>query len=155
VQLDKEKIRLLVQSIGYQEASKQTGIKYATLRQMAKRGKWNDVVPKYQNAIVTQVTNPRTIADIHADTLRSLERETKLSFAKYSAKAARDSESATLRDSPYVHKAAQTASIVHNWGNDDKKPNAILNVAILTGAEKPEKIVEAREVESSPQDTSE
>jgi hypothetical protein len=34
-----------------------------------------------------------------------------------------------------VHKAAQVASITDSWGEKEKNPNAILNVAILTSGE--------------------
>ena len=56
---------------------------------------------------------------------------------------AKDAEQATLREASYVHKAAQVASITHSWGEKEKNPNAILNVAILTGAEKPERLIES------------
>ena len=62
---------------------------------------------------------------------------------------AEDAEQATLREAPYVHKAAQVASITHGWGEKEKNPNAILNVAILTGAEKPERVIDARECQDS------
>ena len=44
--VNKEAVRILVQSVGYQEASNQTGIAYGTLRQWANRGNWNAHVPK-------------------------------------------------------------------------------------------------------------
>ena len=56
---------------------------------------------------------------------------------------AKDAEQATLRESPYVHKAAQVASITHGWGNQDKNanpnsnPNTILNLGVLIGAIRP------------------
>jgi len=137
---------MLVADVGYLEASKLTGIAYDRLRQWAHRYKWNKVPtphPAIQKANVTVVTKP---ADAHAEVLRGLERETKLSLARYSAKAGKDAERATLRDSPYVHKLAQTAGIVHNWGDKQNNANAILNVAILTGQDKPEKTVSGTDV---------
>jgi hypothetical protein len=49
---------------------------------------------------------------------------------------AKDAEQATLREAPYVQKAAQVAALRIVGGEKEKNPNAILNVAILTGAEK-------------------
>ncbi len=48
-----------------------------------------------------------------------------------------------------MHKAAQVASITHSWGEKEKNPNAILNVAILTGAEKPERVIRDSEGQDS------
>jgi hypothetical protein len=62
---------------------------------------------------------------------------------------AKDAEQATLREAPYVHKAAQVASITHGWNQLEKNPNAILNVALLTGVEKPEKFVRGRDYQGS------
>jgi hypothetical protein len=53
---------------------------------------------------------------------------------------AKEAEQATLRESAYVHKAAQVASITHSWGNQDKNLNAILNLGVLSGTTPPEKI---------------
>ena len=84
-------------------------------------------------------------ADALANVLQEHARETKLSLARSARRMAKDAEQATLREAPYVHKAAQVASITHGWGEKEKNPNAILNVAILTGAEKPERVIDARE----------
>jgi hypothetical protein len=51
---------------------------------------------------------------------------------------AKDAEQATLRESPYVHKAAQVASITPGWGNQEKNPNTILNLGVLIGNIRPE-----------------
>ncbi|PYK52576.1 MAG: hypothetical protein DME48_14900 [Verrucomicrobia bacterium] len=84
-----------------------------------------------------------------ANVLQEHERETKLSLARSASRMAKDAEQATLREAPYVHKAAQVASITHSWGEKEKNPNAILNVAILTGAEKPERVIDARDCQDS------
>jgi len=81
--------------------------------------------------------------------LQEHERETKLSLARSARRLAKDAEEATLREAPYVHKAAQVASITHGWSQAEKNPNAILNVALLTGLEKPEKVVKGREYQES------
>lgn len=119
---------MLVLSIGYKATAEKTGVKYATLRQWAKRGKWFQK-PVHPFA-VTHVTRP---VDALASELETLGKQTKLSFAKYSHKVAKDSEKATLRDSPYVHKAIQGAAIVHGWNQPNETKQNILNLGILIG----------------------
>ena len=60
---------------------------------------------------------PQSIASILAEH----ERETKLSLARSARRMAKDAEQATLRQAPYVHKAAQVASITHGWGEKGKE----------------------------------
>ena len=99
-----------------------------------------------QSDAITPVQSvPQSLAVI----LSEHERETKLSLARSARRMAKDAEQATLRESSYVHKVAQTAGIVHQWDAREKNPNAILNVAILTGAEKPERVIDARECQDS------
>jgi predicted site-specific integrase-resolvase len=117
IPVNKEAIRILVADVGYQEASKQTGIAYGTLRQWANRGKWH-TTPTHSQAVTT-VTKP--IAQAHADILAEHERETRLSLAKYARRAAKDAEQASLKDSPYVKQAAQVAGIVHKWNDQEGK----------------------------------
>ncbi len=134
---------MLVADLGYNEAAKRLNVKPALLRQWAHRGKWS--VPIKTDSRVTLVT--RKPADVHAEALQSLERETRLSLAKYGAKASKDAEGATLRDSGHVKEVAQTAAIVHRW-NQDKSSTQILNIGILTGQDRPEKVVKGVEVET-------
>ena len=63
---------------------------------------------------MTTVTKP---AEIVLEELADNERETRLSLSRYAKRAAQDSENATLRDAPLVHKAAQVAGIVHKWND--------------------------------------
>ena len=83
------------------------------------------------------------------DDAPALRGETKLSLARSARRMAKDAEEATLREAPYVHKAAQVASITHGWNQVEKNPNAILNLAILTGVEKPQPPIKARECQDS------
>jgi hypothetical protein len=62
---------------------------------------------------------------------------------------AKDAEQATLREAPYVHKAAQVASVTHRWDRREKNPNQIVNLAILTDAEKPERVIRDSECQDS------
>jgi hypothetical protein len=127
------------------------GISEDAVRQRSKRERWM-ASPKAvaQRALAKPVTNvsPDALspADALANVLQEHERETKLSLARSARRMAKEAEQATLRESPYVHKAAQVASITHGWGNQDKNPNTILNLAVLTGVT-PGRPAEPRDVE--------
>ena len=132
-------VRVLAVAVGVREAARQMGISQDAVRQRSKREGWM-ASPKAvaQRALAKPVTsvspNALSPADALANVLQEHERETKLSLARSARRMAKDAEQATLRESPYVHKAAQVASITHGWGNQqDKNPNTILNVAVLTG----------------------
>jgi uncharacterized protein YjcR len=124
IQTDKEQIRMLVLSIGYDQTAERTGIKPATLRKWAERGNW--WAKAKPTKAVTNVT--RQPADILSDTLAEHERETRLSLARYASRAAKDAEQASLRDAPLVHKAAQVAGIVHKWDSEKSNQTFTLNV---------------------------
>jgi hypothetical protein len=134
------------------------GISEDAVRQRSKREGWM-ASPKTaaQRALAKPVTSvsPSALspADALANMLQEHERETKLSLARSARRMARDAEEATLREAPYVHKAAQVASITHGWGEKEKNPNTILNLAILTGQEEPTRTIRAREVDSECQDS--
>jgi hypothetical protein len=135
-------VRVLAVAVGVREAARQMGISQDAVRQRSKREGWM-ASPKTvaQRALAKSVTSvsPSALspADALANVLQERQRETKLSLARSARRTAKDAEQATLREAPYVHKAAQVASITHSSGEKEKNPNAILNVAILTGAEKP------------------
>ena len=139
-----------VSGIGLREIGRKMNIPESTVLAHAKRHAWTQQIQVatgqlavMQSDAITQVQSvPQSIASIFAEH----ERETKLSLARSARRMAKDAEQATLREAPYVHKAAQVASITHSWGLREKNPNAILNVAILTGAEKPERVIDARSV---------
>jgi hypothetical protein len=80
-------------------------------------------------------------ADALANVLQEHERETKLSLARSARRMAKDAEEATLREAPYVHKAAQVASITHGWREKEKNPNTILNLGVLIGSEGPTRAI--------------
>jgi hypothetical protein len=122
--VNKEQVRAVVLELGYNEAGAKLNIKPATLRQWAKRFHWNEV-RRHAQETVTSVTSP---VQVLADELAENERETRLSLSRYAKRAARDAESATLKDSPYVKQAAQVAGIVHKWGNDERQQHFTLNM---------------------------
>jgi hypothetical protein len=138
-------VRVLAVAVGVREAARQMGISQDAVRQRSKRERWM-ASPKTvaQRALAKPVTSvsPNAVSPAHALTnvLQEHERETKLSLARSARRMAKDAEQATLRESPYVHKAAQVASITHGWGNQDKNPNTILNLGVLIGTTPPEKI---------------
>jgi hypothetical protein len=131
IPVNKEEIRMPVADIGYKETSKRTGIKYGTLRKWACVYKWNKPITHSQ--VVTTVANgPQSPAIAHSEALKDLEGQTRLSLAKYARKASQDAEGATLRDAALVHKAAQIASITHQWDKGNSS-NTILNLGVLIG----------------------
>jgi hypothetical protein len=147
-------VRVPAVAVGVREAARQMGISQDAVRQGSKREGWM-ASPKTaaQRALAKPVTSVSPTALSPADALASVlqehERETKLSLARSARRMAKDAEEATLREAPYVHKAAQVASITHGWNQVEKNPNAILNLAILTGVEKPERSKRVSEYQDS------
>ena len=103
-------IRVLSADHDLKTISELTKVPYANVRQ---------IVSRAQRKSVSQiVTNPvQAVAERISDELADNERETRLSLSRYAKRAAQDSENATLRDAPLVHKAAQVAGIVHKWND--------------------------------------
>lgn len=134
----KELVRLLVLEHGQKRASELSNVPYETVKKWTQRGKWlaSPNVPKSPTSHV---------ADRFAEELETNRKETKLSLSRYAKRAAKDSESCSVKDSPYVHKVAQVASIV--WP-EEQKTNSILNLAVLIGDKQPRRILDAREVDS-------
>ena len=112
--VNKEAIRVLVLQHGQREAARIAGLNEDTVCSWAKRYQW-----KAASKPQAKTGNTRLIEKI-SDELADNERETRLSLSRYAKRAAQDSENATLRDAPLVHKAAQVAGIVHKWGDNDK-----------------------------------
>ncbi len=128
IQVNKEAIRILVADIGYTRTSERTGIKRDTLYKWGQRKGWKEPV-KHAQALTVQ--SVQSIGDIHASELADNECKTKLSLSRYARRAAEHSESATLRDSPYVKQVAQTAAIVHRWDAKEQQGNTVVNIALL------------------------
>jgi transposase-like protein len=123
---------MLVLALGFNEAASKLGLKPNTLRVWSRRFKWR-VQPQKQSRKPT-VTSVQPAQALEGEMVK-LGNETRLSFAKSFHRMAKDSESVSLRESPYVHKAVQGASIVHGWDRDKDKGNNILNVAVLLGSD--------------------
>jgi len=107
--------------IGLREIARKMKISEGTVLAHAKRDGWTQqiqVATHQQSDAITPVQSvPQSLAAI----LQEHERETKLSLARSARRMAKDAEQATLREAPYVHKAAQVASITHSWGEKEKK----------------------------------
>ena len=112
-------IRVLSADHDLKTISQLTNVPYANVRQIVSRAQ-RKAVKLSQSQIVT---NPvQVVAERIADELADNERETRLSLSRYARRAARDAESATLKDAPYVKAAAQVAGITHKWNDDSSKP---------------------------------
>lgn len=126
-QTQKELVRLLVMEHGLQKASELSGVSYDLVRQ------WESRRQRKEKRIVTNVTNPvQQVADRLQDELADNEKETRLSLSRYARRAAKDAEQATLKDAPYVHKAAQIGEIAFKWSTTDKPTHFTLNMLNLS-----------------------
>jgi DNA invertase Pin-like site-specific DNA recombinase len=120
-----------VSGIGLREIARKMNIPEGTVLAHAKRHGWTQqiqVATQQQSDAITPVQPvPQSIAAILAEH----ERETKLSLARSARRMAKDAEEATLREAPYVHKAAQVASITHKWDQREEQSNVMVNIALL------------------------
>ncbi len=120
----RELVRILYLEHGHQKASELSGVRYDLVRQWASRFGWTE--PRTQS-LSQSVT--RAVADRVQDELAENERETRLSLSRYARRAAQDSEGASLKDAPYVHKTAQVAGLVHQW--DSARPGQQFTLNVL------------------------
>lgn len=127
-QTQKELVRLLVLEHGLQKASELSGVDYELVRQWESRRKRRAIKTAVAAGVTVSQNPVKAVADRIQDTLVEHERETRLSLARYARRAAKDSESATIRDSPLVHKVAQVAGLVHKWDSEKSSVTFSLNV---------------------------
>jgi hypothetical protein len=116
----REQVRMLALEIGEKAAADKLGIQYDRVRQWSHRYGWKRPTKSVQQA-VTVVTQPPSL--VLADELADNERETRLSLSRYARRVAKDSESATMREAPYVKAVAQVAGITHKWGDQQAGSN--------------------------------
>lgn len=125
--VNREAVRILALEHGLKRASELSGVAYETVKKWSQRQHWN-VSVQHSQAIVPAVP----VADSVAAELQEHERETRLSLARYSARAAKDSEQLSVRQAPLVHKVAQVAGITHQWSDKrEGQSNVMVNVALL------------------------
>lgn len=119
----RELVRILYLEHGPQRAAELSKVRYDRIRQWASRYGWAEPREKALSQTVT-----RQVADTIADTLAEHERETRLSLARYAARAAKDAEQMSTREAPLVHKVAQIAGLTHAWGEGKTATAFTLNV---------------------------
>ncbi len=146
--VNKEAIRVLVIQHGQREAARIAGLNENTVRSWAMRYHWSTPTA----ATKTQPNGHSALVDRVTDELAECERETRLGLARYSKRAAQDAEKASLREAPYVHKAAQVAGIAFKWDAKEQGNNTVVNVAIL-GIQPADVQVQTLDVESECQDS--
>ena len=117
--VNKEAIRVLVIQHGQREAARIAGLNENTVRSWAMRYNWSTPTA----ATKTQPNGHSPLVERISDELADNERETRLSLSRYARRAARDAESASLRDAPYVKAAAQVAGITHKWNDTSTTAN--------------------------------
>jgi hypothetical protein len=138
-QQQRELVKLLYLEHGHQIASEMSGVRYDLVRQWASRYGW-----KGPSQSVT-ASSIRVVTERLTDELADNERETRLSLSRYAKRAARDAETASLRDAPYVKSAAQVAAITHKWNDNSTQANHFtlntLNINCLESLDTPEQNV--------------
>lgn len=123
IQVDKDKVRMMVADFGYAETSARLNIKQGTLRKWAHDGKWKQ--PFTHSQAVTTVTEPSVA---HAEALAELKGQTKLSLARSAARMAKDCEELPVKHAKLAHTVAQTYGIVHEIGENKGQAPFTLNV---------------------------
>ncbi len=122
---------MLVQDVGYQEASKQTGIAYATLRQWAKRGGWNGRSIPHAQAVTTVTRAP---ADAQAAILAERKEKSAVHLSQYAVNASEDAAKlngkARLKQAQNVRHVAAVRE--HLWpAEKQQQTNVMVNIALL------------------------
>jgi hypothetical protein len=89
--MDREAVRILVTSVGYQAAAKELGVNPATLRKRAQREGWNNrrTRPPHESdsRAVTMVTKPSHALD---NILAHTRDATRVNMARYAERASRE-----------------------------------------------------------------
>jgi len=138
-------VRMLVTAVGYNEASRQLGIKAATLRKRAQREHWL----RPRDLIQPTQTNPRSRSTSHSvtpphnaldNTLREHQHKTKMHMAQYAERASREA-SKHKRPLSIARNAKDVESIRASlW--PEKTDQSILNLNILNAV----KVVRSNEL---------
>jgi hypothetical protein len=134
--------------IGLREIARKMNIPEGTVLAHAKRHGWTQqiqVATQQQSDAITPVQSvPQSLAAI----LSERKERTKLGLSKFTAEAAE--QAALRRDKLGIAGKVKDVTGVHKtlWP-DQSETKPILNVAILTGAERPERVIKARECQDS------
>lgn len=124
-----EQVRILALDIGVRPAARKLGLNEDTVCSWAKRYQWNvPTIAKSGPGTIASKLQADTVGNAIVDELAENERETRLSLSRYAKRAAQDSEKCSLKEAPYVHKAAQIAGIVHKWDSEKQGQQFTLNV---------------------------
>lgn len=126
-----DQVRILAIQHGIPEASRISGIKQDTIYKWAMRKHWNITVHQQKQQLVKTVQS--SVPDALQDEISKNEASTRLSLSRYTAKASKNAEEATLRDAKIVKDLAGAAAITYQWqgkGNNEQSQVAV-NIAIL------------------------
>jgi hypothetical protein len=130
--VNREEARMLVATLGYEEAAQRTGIKAGTLRQWARRFNWNQPIVHSQTKAVTTVTKP---ADALRESLSDDSKATRIGFSRAARKVAThlQEQAAEQLTMPATAISASKwhgiASGVHQW---QEKAETGINLNILS-----------------------
>ncbi len=129
--VNREEARMLVATLGYEEAAKQSGIKRNTLIQWAKRFHWHVKPVHAQSAVTTVIAQP---AQALQNVLAENSHRTKLGFSKAALKVAESVAEAApeqiMKDSQAIRHMAHVGSMVGGW--EEKKGDSGLHLHMLS-----------------------
>jgi hypothetical protein len=119
-----------------------------TVLAYAKRHAWTQQIQAATGQQSVAITPVQSVPQSLAAILSQRKDRTKLGLSKYAAEAAE--EAGEHRDKLGIAGKVKDVAGVHKtlWP-DQPETKSILNVAILTGAEKPERVIDARECQDS------
>jgi transposase-like protein len=144
--------------VGLREIARRMNILEVTVLQHAKRHRWtqqikaatssSNVIAPVSSGVIAPVQSVQSVPQTVAAILSERKERTKLGLSKYAAEAAE--EAAEHRDKLEIAGKVKDVAGVHKtlWP-DQPQTNQILNLAILTGAERPQRVIRDSEGQDS------
>jgi hypothetical protein len=152
INVDWPAVRVLAVAVGVREAARQMGISQDAVRQRSKREGWmaspKTVAQRSLAKPVTSVSpNALSPADALANVFGERKHRTKLGLSKYAAEAAE--QAAEHRDKLGIASKVKDVASVHKtlWPEENQR-EPILNLAVLTGEFKPQRVKPAFDAET-------
>jgi hypothetical protein len=133
--------------VGLREIARKIGIPEGTVLAHAKRHGWTQQIQVATRELSVMQSDAITVPQSLAAILVERRDRTKLGLSKFAAEAAE--QAAAHRDKLSIASKVRDVSQVHStlWPHE-QTANNILNVALLTGAYRPRRIIEEKQVEA-------
>jgi hypothetical protein len=136
-EVNREAVRVLAQAIGVRAAAREMGIPEATVQAWSAKGKWMIGEQKRSRVytVATTKAQPGVVnpADAMANVLENLSENTRLGFARASAKVAEKLSTSDVDEllgekrAAAAHTWAKTAALAHGWSGG---AGTTVNVAV-------------------------